>query len=212
MGAVLALKPWIWLFAVVTLGSCGTAADGPIVRAVLSGAKSLAGPPDVTLSMAERKAAVLRDVETAGGKTPVLLVEIPDLDAVASLLIAARNGEDITWIDPAGVSVVTRNGVVISTRGLGHDLMIADVTGASRALSGGPKTYHRVHRYLDGEGQLQRRTFNCTLTKTKDVTREECTDTATRFRNEFANDGTPLMTSTQWIGPQIGVAHLTRLR
>ena len=78
------------------LASCGTAADGPVVRAVQSSAQKLLKPEAEKPSLAGRKATVLRDVERAGGTDPVLLVELPDLDAVASLVIAAKNGTAIT--------------------------------------------------------------------------------------------------------------------
>lgn len=194
------------------MASCGTAANGPVVRAVKSGAQKLVNPEAEKPSFADRKAAVLRDVEASGGTNPVLLVELPDLDAVASLVIAARNGAAITWIDPSGVSLVTQHGIVIATRGLGHDLMAADVSGTSAALSGGPITYGRVHRYLDGEGQLGRQEFQCAAQKHDTGVAETCRGGLTVFNNSFILKAGQVVRSDQWLGPEIGVARLTSLR
>ena len=212
MGAVLALRFIVCGLGLLILASCGTAADGPVVHAVQSSAQKLLKPEAEKPSLAGRKAAVLRDVERAGGTDPVLLVELPDLDAVASLVIAAKNGTAITWIDPSGVSVVTQHGIVIATRGLGHDLMAADVSGTFSALSGGPNTYQRVHRYLDGEGQLGRQEFQCEAEKTDTGVAETCRGGLTVFDNSFILKAGQVVRSDQWLGPEIGIARLTNLR
>jgi len=206
------MKTWSFLCGFLILSACGTSADDPIVGAFLAGARTLSEPQKNTPDLAERRAEVLRDVAATDSDGPVLLVEIPKLDAVASLVIAARNGGAITWIDPSGVSLVTQDGIVISTRGLGNDLMIVDITGIARALNGGAPKFSRLHRYLDGEGQLGRRTFDCDLSKQEDQLIETCDDAKTKFQNTYTLKNARIVSSVQWLGPSIGPAFVEHLR
>ncbi len=204
---------WIWVcLGLVVVQSCGTASQTPVVSALRSGVQTLVNPPAPKPALAERRAAILRDVAQAGGTAPVLLVTLPTLDAVASLVPAAENQDVMTWIDPSGVSVATRDGLVISTRGLGHDLMASDVSGTQAALAGGPARFDRVHRYLNGENQLLRQTFTCRTETENAGVIERCSDGVTAFENRFELQSGHIKRSTQWLGPDIGFATLERLR
>ena len=143
-------------------------------------------------------------VETAGG---------------ASLLRQdGRNGAIATWRADEGVSLSLDGGVIVATRGLGSDLMSADVAATRAALANGPRQdYQRFHSYLDGENRQQFRAFRCEMVTAPDsivsfglrlaVTRAEetCYSTADPIRNIYwlGGDGTPWRTQ-QWVSPEVG--------
>ena len=148
-----------------------------------------------------------------------------ETEAGQSLLAEeARNGPVRTWRAEEGVSLSTDAGLIVATRGLGADLMSADVSGTRAALSGGPsQDYPRLHSYLDGENRTRFRAFRCVMTRAAEeridsfglslaVTRhvETCYSTTEPVRNVYwtGGDGT-LWRSAQWVAP--GVTVLTEL-
>ncbi|MFK7877371.1 MAG: YjbF family lipoprotein [Paracoccaceae bacterium] len=202
----------IFLGALLTLlSACGAAQNDPILSTIQGTAQRLVSPPAPKPSLEAQRAAVLRDIAAAQNSDPILLIELPKQEAVASLVNAGENRGAITWIDPSGVSVVTRGGIVISTRGLGNDLMAADVSGTQRALQGGVKTYKRLHRYLDGEAQLDRSVFACTADKAGATMTETCAGVPGRFTNTYHFRHGVLSQSKQWLGPNIGFARIEYL-
>ena len=142
------------LAALVLLAACGSESDAPVlnaVRAALEAKRQSGAQPDLDAQQAE----IVRIVRGSGHSGPVLMVALPKGNVAASLIVDARNGDVVTWRDATGVSVVTRRGVVISTRGLGHDVMASDVSGTLAALDHGGGGYQRLQRFLDGEGHLR---------------------------------------------------------
>lgn len=64
------------------------------------------------------------------------------------------NGDVQTWKLADGVSLSFLDAVLFSSRGLGADLMSADVSGTRAMLAGDGSARHiRLHSYLDGEYQ-----------------------------------------------------------
>lgn len=162
------------------------------------------------------RAGLTRDAIDAFGQ-PLLYVETT---GGASLLRAdAQNGPIRTWRADEGVSLSAEGGVIVATRGLGGDLMSADVTGTRVALAGGPRDdYPRLHSYLDGENVTQFRAFRCEMTLAPPeriasfglaiaVTRAEetCYSTMDPIRNTYwlGGDGTAWRTR-QWVSDRVG--------
>ncbi len=130
----------------------------------------------------------------------------------------ARNGDHVTWRAPDGSALVTRDGALTATFGLGYDLLSADVSdtlGLIRSRRAGSAT--RVHRYLDGENQVITRAFLCEVEFPGGAgdfrrVRETCNGADITFENSYvlAADGR-IVTSRQWVGPRIGVIRLSPL-
>ncbi len=201
------------LCAGVVLASCGSLADDPLVnfgQSVLK--RGTGGAQGAPASLAEQRAALLRQVEQSGTDQPVLLVQLPKQGAVATLVIAGQNGGAVTWFDATGVSVVTRNALVIATRGLGADLMSSDPSASLAALRGGGSGYSRYHRYLDGEAQFQDITFTCTARRAGNRVEETCSVPEGKFNNTYELRGGEIWQSRQWLGRVIGYANIERVQ
>ncbi|GAB4288346.1 MAG: hypothetical protein Kow0058_08030 [Roseovarius sp.] len=115
----------------------------------------------------------------------------------------------VVWQTLDGVSLSFRDGILIASRGLGYDLMSADVSGTRAMLAGTMGTqYYPVHRsYLDGEDRTVFRSFQCrragggpegALRRVDEL----CVGTDRRFTNSYWLDpaGT-VIRSRQWVGP-----------
>lgn len=85
---------------------------------------------------------------------PTLLAELPKLSVSATMALFGRNGDVQTWKSADGVSLSFLDGVLVSSRGLGADVMSADVSGTRAMLAGDGSARHiRLHSYLDGDYQ-----------------------------------------------------------
>lgn len=154
--------------------------------------------------------------------TPLLLAEIPQRDAQATLIPWGENGAVTTWRTADVVSLSFVHGVVTGTRGLGDDLMSADVTGTLAALAAaasqpaGP--YPRYHSYLDGQVQTVFRSYLCDMQpavaerieifgQSHDVLRrqETCNTVGETAQNTYwiGEDGY-IWQSRQWLGSSLG--------
>ncbi|THH35103.1 hypothetical protein E4Z66_14850 [Aliishimia ponticola] len=194
----------------LVLSACGTASDSAFLR--IANTLKQSTMPGQQPSLEAQRAAVIQTVRNAGQSDPVLMIELPANNAVASTIIGGRNGGAVTWLDATGVSVTTRNGVVIATRGLGYDLMASDMRGTISALSGRTASYGRLHRYLDAEGVLNSVTFSCQPSRNGATLTERCTSGRDSFVNTYQLNGSTVVRSRQWIGPVVGYADLVRLQ
>lgn len=100
-------------------------------------------------------------LERAG--MPVLVATVERRGAVATLIQSGRNGDVVTWRTGDGVTLSFDRGILVATRGLGFDLMAADVNGTQRALDGARGPFVRVHRYLDGENRDRFERLTCEM-------------------------------------------------
>lgn len=207
------MKSWIMCVPLLAiLFACGNRSDNLLLDVTKELANSAAKEKAPAPSMAQQRAALVERARKAGNSQPILLVELPQAGAVASLSIVGQNNGAISWIDPTGVSVVTRRGVVIATRGLGFDLMSSDTRGTMNALRGGASGYSRFHRYLNGEGLPQDITFSCSAARGGGQISETCTNPDGSFTNSYQLRGSEVVQSRQWLGRQIGYASITRLQ
>ena len=199
------------LLMALLVSACGTASDNPAqsaARAVLA-AGPLGGDRP---SLEALQAAILQAVQQSGSTEPVLLVALPKRKAIASLVVAGVNDGAVTWLDNTGVSVVTRRGVVISTRGLGTDVMASDVSGTLGALRRGGSGYVRLQRVLDGEGHLHDRPLTCEAPRKGAQVIETCRGLAGTVTNSYEMRGGEVSKSRQWLGADIGYAEIARLQ
>jgi hypothetical protein len=194
------------------LVGCGSEPDPALgaFTAISEGINSSRTPPP---DLATQQAAILQTVRASKSTAPIIMVTLPQRNAAASLTSAADNRGTVTWLDATGIAVALRGGAVTSTRGLGHDLMAADVSGTLSALRGGAQSYSRRQRYLDGEGQSVDVTLQCTASLGGGEMWETCTAAdGLSVTNTYQVRGGAVASSRQWIGPEIGYASIVRLQ
>jgi len=189
----------------ILLAACGNMQErDALAQQLLARLTSPQQAPTV-MDVATLKASLTPEV-LAQIDGPVLIAEVPDRDAVSALTRVGTNGGVETFLTPDGISVSMRNGVIVATRGLGFDLMTADVSEPLVALRGGGQSAVRIHRYLDGENQIFMRNFVCAYTQqsNRQVT-ENCKSSSLSFSNTYVlGAGGRILRSSQWISPQVG--------
>jgi len=188
-----------------------------LAPAMLLGAALLAG--------CDRVLRALELTGTVAGDAPQLVgperlrVVLPETGAVAVLGPVARNGDVTVWQTLDGITLSFRQGVLIATRGLGDDLMSADVAGDLAHLRGrgGGGYYPHIRSYLDGENQTVFRAYQCRGTGTAPARVEiggqeipaqrtdiSCVSPERAFTNIFWQDGAGrVIRSRQWISPNM---------
>jgi len=155
----------------------------------------------------------------------VLLAGIELRNAYATLSPAGENAGVITWISGDGIGLGFRQGVLVSTRGLGPDLMAANVSGTIMALHNGQGETVRIHDYLDGENQIRRSRFRCDVQiigsevieiyglqiSTRHLT-ENCKNREISFKNHYwLSSGNKIWQSRQWIGRDLEYVFVQQL-
>lgn len=145
------------------------------------------------------------------GDAPIKIgtVETPLLSSI--LIGVGQNGAVSTFTTPDGVSFALNDGMLVATRGLGSDLMTADVADSRRAIkAGGGAGIVRIHRYLDGEEQIFVRSFVCDVTPDgQGGLRERCQGETQAFENVYRLDAQgKIASSRQWISPERGAVVL----
>lgn len=145
----------------------------------------------------------------AGFDDPLITAAIPKYGTTGLLGIAERNGPAITWLTPDRTAIVTRDGVVIATRGLVGDLASARVPDirTERGVT------IRDHYYLGPNQRSVRVRFSCNIATdgsetvrivdaAYETTRvsERCRSGVTSFTNVYwiENSG-KIRKSRQWI-------------
>ncbi len=166
--------------------------------------------------------AALTPERIAAIEVPMIMAVAPDVGVAATLLQVGRNGDVVTWQTADGVQLSLLNGVVVATRGLGHDVMSVNI-GSPVGEAG---HYQRVWSSLDGDFGLNFYRLNCQrwslgihpndgpagpamLTRVI----ETCEGPHRDFRNRFdiAADGF-IWLSEQWISPEVGSLQITVIK
>ena len=152
-------------------------------------------------------------------KQPILYVGIPKRNGMATIPQTGINRDAVTWQTPDGVGLTFRSGVLVATRGLGDDLLAADVEDILMSLDRGAQDIVRIYDYLGGEDQVIRRSYVCSavingrediviICETRRTTRitETCVGPDAEFTNTYwrAANGTMLQ-SNQYISDDVGI-------
>ena len=207
------------LVAALALAGCDTRGDEPsavTIRDLLRERVAAMGRSGPGFEMPSRAAL-------DASEAPVLYIAIPAAGAEATLAPVAQNAGAVTWLTLDEVGVTTRAGVIVATRGLGADLMSADIAGLLPALSD-PARVTRVHYRLDGDNRTEALRFVCETSgagrETLDIVgrqvptwrvAETCRGPAGSFVNRYwLSAAGRIVQSEQWLTPGIG-AVTTRL-
>lgn len=136
---------------------------------------------------------------------PLILATLPERNASTGLVPLQRNGDVATWSGGNGITISYHQGVLTATRGLGGDLISADLVEVHRAIRQGDGRAVRVHRYLDGEEQLQAHAFVCDYTRIGQLIVEGCVGAEIRFENQYELDKSDqIRNSLQWVSASVG--------
>lgn len=201
MGNLLAVKRHILaLLSAVALASCGS--DQPAGTAYLTGmAQQVLGTLGQSGRAPDAAAQPVPEFALMELNQPLMVARIASRNAVGGLSVVGRNQGFVTWQTGDGISLTLKNGVLASTRGLGADLMSADIAEVVRAIQAGAGTARRVHRYLDGENQLRPLTFVCDIETTGSGTINVLgAARSTREVTETCTSPDLIFTNVYWIG------------
>lgn len=160
---------------------------------------------------------------------PLLYAQIPARGADGLLGMIARNGDAVTWATPDQITLTLKGGMVVATRGLGDDLMSAQVPDVAALADAGGGRALRRHFHIAGDEGRRREDFRCAIAVTGPETievlerrhetlhlTETCADPATPGAPVFVNEhwiepGGLMRRSRQWLGAAIGHIELQRV-
>ena len=209
------MRVLIGLSLALVLTACGPLNEGRGTPAFLS----------QLLSTEDTSAAPAIPPEIANaGPGEVLLVTLRARGAVAPMLRTGQNGNRVTWASPGKVSMTFEDGILISTRGLGDDLMGADIGSLASAIRAGSGTVQRKHSYLNSLDQIVTNEVTCTITSggtetvgllagpanLRKVT-ERCEGRRLVFENTYWLRGSQIIKSLQAIAPSQGFIETEQL-
>lgn len=211
---------WISVLALAALVACGNLVQS---NPVLSVAQGMAQGGNVDSGPVNVAGAITRDFIEAQ-PNDLMLASIISRETNAVLVRGGNNGSRLTWLSQDGIGVTFDRGVLVASRGLGFDLMGADVSGTDLAFSN-LGNYQRKHSYLTGLDQIRSVYFTCTMALDRQETitiyernfntnvyEEFCEGDGIRFRNLYWRDGNGVVwQSRQWISADAGYIGYQRL-
>ena len=151
-------------------------------------------------------------------QTPLMAARLTGPGTFATLVPVGVNGDVFTWRSADDITLSLKQGIVVATRGLGQDLMAADVDDTLKMLRGYAQGYTRIHTYLDGEYQTHFQAFTCRTDgqsaerieivghfhQTQRV-EESCFSPDQRIANTYwVDSGGTVWKSKQWVSPSLG--------
>lgn len=209
------------LVTALALAGCGTDTDQTAgTRAWLALAQQARAPDGEPAPQGGLTRAALAAVIT-----PVDLVTVEKTGASGLIARIGANGGVETWGSADDRTVAMRNGVIVATRGLGADLMAAEVPALSR-IATGQGAHGRTHVTLTGDEMPLRDSYACVLAAmgTEEMViverrmalrrvQETCSGRAGSFANDYWFDGRGILwQSRQFIGQDLGHLTIRRLR
>ncbi|WP_417523413.1 YjbF family lipoprotein [Marinovum sp.] len=192
---------------------------GDIIRNSLTNrlsGKTAQAPSRITPEQASQAAALATQ--------PLMLIELPQIGSNALIAKIGENGPVETFATASRQTVSTQNGLVRGTRGLGGDLMSADLGSLPHLVANRRSgTTQRELRFLNGEDITVRYRFTCevqvegpsSVIKGTTTLLETCQENGTwfRFKNKYHVDGRGRVAgSEQWLGNGNGTVTLRQLR
>ncbi|PIE12414.1 MAG: hypothetical protein CSA70_09695 [Rhodobacterales bacterium] len=213
--------------AMLSLAACGNDTERDNARkAVFSGLLGMVNKSEPNVPSAQQLAAQA-SAALKNSDLPLTVTVIENTKVGAVLTRIETNGDYGTWASGDRRFVTLKHGIVTGSRGLGNDLMSADVEAVSALIRARkPGTATRVHRYLNGQNLTVELRATCSVTVGKKsrvtgatinsmTTRviETCIAGETRFENSYQVDsrGYALL-SRQWLGDVNGYFQFQTLR
>ena len=163
-----------------------------------------------------RKLITRKIIEEAGD--PILFVELKS-GRNATLSLFPGENEPPVWLGVGGSTITAKNGVLVSTRGMGDDLMQSEYKKTFWGMNNLGKQYTKKYSYLLEDNQLVSKYFDCSFELGENLSVinvfdqdfsvstlvETCTGQNTSFKNNYwiETDGT-VRRSTQFHSNKIG--------
>lgn len=158
---------------------------------------------------------------------PLLFAHLENTNAYASLNLWADNDGVHTFVTADGVSLSLKDGIVLATRGLGADLISADISASDQAVKArGAKDYQRIMRWLDVQDRTLTAEFTCEMISVgaesitilgSDIStyhlQEKCRSDQMEFSNDYwvGRSKPVIWESRQWLGDVAGYIEIQLL-
>lgn len=200
---------------VAALAACSSDTDSPsVAKTLAAGLKAKASgetpPPSPTAD--QIRASITPELRAANANAPLMIASSLRVPVSSIMAMSGQNGDVRTYLAPDGISFSLRSGVLIASRGLGTDLMAADVSQVLPRIRAGSGQAARVHRYLNGEDTLVSQSYNCTYARAGGEVVERCSGEDVTFENRYVLGRNGAITvSVQWVGPGLGSFRLEDL-
>lgn len=208
---------WILVLTLGLTAACGPLRQGNPVIGIAQGVTAGLFSSGESESPSESIAGAITREFIEAQPNEMMLVSVIAREATAIVVLGGNNGSKTTWFSEDGISVTFDNGVLVASRGLGDDLMGADMSGTKAAFFGS-SNYLITRTYLDGSDQSQTSRFTCSMvldrsepitiyerTYDTQVYVETCENDEYLYRNSFwrTSDGT-IWQARQWISADAG--------
>jgi hypothetical protein len=220
------MKSIVLPLVLVGLVACGSEGQKPELTDQLIGSLKTTMNQRKT-SKTPQAAALLTRAQVEQSTVPLLRLTVGKTNSQATAAELARNGDTATYLMGTGQAVYIRGGLLTGTRGLGYDLMSLEMPFRSINAAVGKGAYQRVHRYLNSEGKLVKRSFSCSaqlmgVGTLKQLDRsyavrmvvENCLNDTVKFQNNYDLDRASgkVWRSRQWVGPLAGYSLIEQLK
>lgn len=157
---------------------------------------------------------------------PAIVVSVENRDAATGFLRQSERDNVETWISPDNVALYLEQGFVVGTRGLGSDMMTADIRQPAALIL--PRRAGQVQRFmsfLDGNDQVTVRSYICDIESRgsrqidlgtglvpTELMQESCTNPDQEFQNLYWVEprSGQIVQSRQWAGDFIGPLAIRR--
>ena len=148
----------------------------------------------------------------AANPGPLIMVGLEGMGTTQVLAMTGDNSGMRTFMTPNEQAVIMRGLMLTGTRGLGHDLSVAEASQSAALIAAGRSgTARRVMRYFSSDGLERPIDFTCQIGPgpKAGVMVEDCSGHGMSFQNSYLPS---TGVSRQWIGPGLGYATITVLR
>lgn len=151
---------------------------------------------------------------------PRLEVGFPSRDLSGVMLLEQERDGVETWLSADGASITLEHGFLTSAKGFGSGLAASDVRqSAAQVLARQSGQVERLHSFLNGNDQIERRAYQCAIVPLGPDTvfvlgqpvvtqklEERCHGLADSFTNTYwvGTNPTRLVQSLQWTGAFLG--------
>ena len=146
---------------------------------------------------------------------PLIMAGLEQMGTTQVLAMTGENGGMRTYMTPNEQAVILRGGMLVGTRGLGHDMSATDASQSAALIRAGQSGQaRRTLRYYAADGTERPLPFTCTIGPgpKAGVTIESCEGNGISFQNNYAVSGGAISVSRQWGGPGLGYLTIQTLR
>ena len=201
------------VLSLALLAACGSQkSESNLMFVALKGVYSKAKTPKARPVGLEQMLAAMTPEVLAQVPQRVIIVEWEKKRNAVGLIKEAENAGVETYFDQGRSGVLMNGGVVVSTRGFGNDLLMADVSGFRAALAKRGQ-YTRVHRLLGSENQTVIQSYICDISVSGQTATESCAGASGEFQNTYAlGPNGKIQSSRQWATPEIGYLRIEQVK